>query len=205
MDEIIFREEANTYLVNGEEYPRVTFILKEAGIAPEIPFYTETGRLRGKYVHEACQLLDEGDLNYDDLDPILEPYVKAYELFLNENKTDWEGIEERVFNKSLGYVGTLDRRGTLNGSKTILDIKTGIVQPWAGLQIAAYEMCFDTPYQRYALQLKKNGTYKLHKFIDTNDYEVFKSAISIVNWKKNNPKPLSSRGDGNERGINGFS
>lgn len=198
MDEIVFKEENHSYTVNGKDCLSVTTILKYAGIAPDSPFYTEKGKLRGRYTHKACELLDENDLDYSSMDPAIESYIKAYELFLKENDVEWEASEERVYNKYFHYVGTLDRRGFLNAKKAIVDIKTGVVQPWAGLQIVAYSMCFEEPveYERWALQLKSNGKYKLHRFIDPYDSEVFKAACDVAKWKEKNMKPLSSRGNG---------
>ena len=47
------------------------------------------------------------------------------------------------------------------------------------------EVCYAQLYNRYAVELKGDGTYRLTSFADRKDWPVFLSALAIVNWKKN--------------------
>jgi hypothetical protein len=59
----------------------------------------------------------------------------------------------------------------------ILEIKTGVISDWVGLQTAAQAMALinrgyikDYP-TRYGIQLNDDGTYKMRLFSDENDYD----------------------------------
>jgi len=181
-----FDEATHIYKWNGKPVNNVTTIIKEAGLSDD-RFYTEESRIRGSAVHLACQYYDEGALDWDSVIEEYKPYVDAYIDFLNVAKPVWHGIELRLYNERYNYAGTLDREGLLFERNAILDLKTGAVPEWVKIQTAAYEDCIDGSYDRYALQLKSNGTYKLHgPYKSSADFKVFKAAITITNWKGNN-------------------
>lgn len=193
MDELVFDKESHIYMVNGEEIPGVSYILQEAGIAIPSPFYTEAGRVRGHKVHAACEYLDQDDLDYSTLDSETLPYVQAYENFLKETGFKSELIEHKKAHPIFKYAGTIDRVGILNEEKVVLDIKTGTQQISWPIQLAAYDMLInDTPdafentnfSKRIALQLNKNGTYRLHTYSNLKDYNVFIAALEIAKWKR---------------------
>jgi len=117
--------------------------------------------------------------------PEIEQYLAGWVKFRNESGFVPVEIEKIVHNEACGYAGTLDRTGTMHGRDVLIDIKTGAVQPWAGIQTAAYEVCYAQLYNRYAVELKGDGTYRLTSFADRKDWPVFLSALAIVNWKKN--------------------
>jgi len=92
----------------------------------------------------------------------------------------------------IDFAGTLDRAGTFpklgasKGRYAVLDIKTGSIPSWAGIQLAAYAMLLpsEVPPRRFALLLKKNGKYKLQEFRDEEDYVAFYGACHIVEGKR---------------------
>lgn len=204
---LTFDEQSHIYRINGVEIPSVTQILKNAGII-DSTFYTEESRLRGTAVHLATQYLDEGNLDWSSLDETLIPYVQAYKKFKDESGFSPDLIEERIYRKAthdrpicLDYAGTLDRAGTFvildhDSDYGIVDIKTGSVPEWAGIQLAAYALGLlpKTP-RRFALLLKKNGKYKLQEFKDSSDYTAFYGACHsmlgsrlINEWRERNGK-----------------
>jgi len=187
-----FDPETHTYYWGDEVVPSVTQILSELGLAGNKDFMPEESAERGRAVHLACQLLDEGDLDWDSLDPVVLPYVQGYQKFLKEHKFEPTLIEAPVFNEELFYAGTLDRRGLLNKKAVTIDIKTSSqISKTVGLQLAAYDLCFDDGLSfgdRYALQLTMEGSYKLHLFSWLKDYPDFKSAVTLYHWKKERRK-----------------
>lgn len=173
------------YLLNGErELPSVTKILKDQGLIDD-QWFTEQARLRGDYVHLACRMLDDEELAIDSLDPGIAGYVAAYQKFLTLTTPDWIYVEHRVFDPVLGYAGTLDRAGLLQGEKVLLDIKSGGLYPSVGPQTAAYRRCLPEPHtwKRTALQLSGDGSFTLHPLTDRGDEEVFLSALRLAQWK----------------------
>lgn len=180
-----FVEAEHRYFLDDQELPSVTTVLKAAGLVDD-RFYTEEARTRGSYVHLACQLLDEGDLDRATLDPIVAPYVAAYEQFLAVARPQWTHIEHRVCDAVYGYAGTLDRAGTLNGELMLVDIKSGSVPPFVGPQTAAYRRCLSEPYRyrRAALHLRDDGSFSLEPLADRQDESVFMAALAVAKWKQ---------------------
>jgi hypothetical protein len=168
--------------------PHVTDILKEAGIVDAI-WYTAGGASRGSMVHLACQLLDEGDLDLDTLDPRIEGYVRAYAAFRQETGlvgATW--IECPMQDPQGLYCGTADRILTARPRK-VIDLKTGGYAAWVALQLAAYTNMLPDPYSydRVAVYLSVDGRYSIRDFPKAEyaaDLSVFLSALNLVNWKR---------------------
>jgi hypothetical protein len=174
------------YYLDGErELPSVTTILKEQGLI-NADWFTEEARLRGDYVHLACRMVDDDELDDATLDPKILPYVDAYRKFLAVTQPDWTYVEHRVFDEVLGYAGTLDRAGMVQGTKYLIDIKSGTVPSSVGPQTAAYRRCLPEPHtwKRAALQLKADGSFALHNLTDRSDERIFLAALELTIWRK---------------------
>lgn len=184
--DVFFSEDTHTYLVDYEEVPSVTEILKpltSRGYAEINPVVLEAAAARGTAVHEACEAIDYG--LEADVYPEIEGYVAAYEDWLSVYRPEWEGIEQVVVNQ--GYAGTADRIGRLAGSDNlcVLDLKTSsptkealvavCLQTYAYADAIRQEMYpeDDEGYEsmvidRYALFLMKDGKYR---FVNCKEYE----------------------------------
>ena len=134
-----FREEGHIYLLNGVRIPGVTEVLPWGyGSGHEFQ------RLRGKHVHSAIQLFNEGVLDEDSLDPQLLPYLSAYRKFREEHD--------------------------LNG---IYDIKTGTPHPCTELQLAGYYLLVEAQNFPYGVLLSEVKTYhSVYRFAGTIDFAV---------------------------------
>lgn len=174
--EIIFDEATHTYLVDGEEVPSVTTILKpltDRGYGKVNPSVLEYARNRGTAVHEALENFDlGGDL---EAGPETEGYIRAYLDWMEVYRPTWTDVEQIVYEDELGYIGTLDRAGRLNGTEfSIVDIKTSNPTKEAlmavCMQTAAYAIAYPgrTEISRYALFLKADGTWR---FQNCTEYE----------------------------------
>lgn len=181
---LAFDPAAHRYQVGDRELPSVTTILKAQGLIQD-RWFTEEARVRGEYVHLACRMLDDDELDESDLDPALQPYLEAYRAFLAVAKPDWTYIEHRVWDPVLGFAGTLDRAGTVYGERVVLDLKSGGVYPFVGPQTAAYRRCLPEPWtwKRAALHLKDDGTFSFHALTDRTDDDVFLAALRLHHWK----------------------
>ena len=177
MATLLFYDNSHTYTVDGEEVPSVSeltrFLSRE--IYSEAPQYVlDTAKQRGTDIHKATEALDKfGSVEVSDE---YADYLRAYVAFTKDIKPEWKQIEHPIHNEKL-YAGTLDRYGLMNGQNVIMDIKT--TQTISGLhkvlytaqlnlyKIAAQSNGMDVD-SLWVLQLKKDGTYKLHQ-IEVDD------------------------------------
>src|SRR3990167_798812 len=176
---------AHQYFLDGVEIPGVTTILKTAGVADHAYGFGDA-QLRGLHVHEACELLDLNDLDWRSVYPAWLDYVKAYVRFKDDTGFVPELIEYQTYHPAFRYGGTLDRRGTLNGQSVLIDLKTGVQEDWWAFQLAGYQLLGGHQFaqdDRYALQLKKDGTYKLHRMDGLADTQVFLAALTLTHYK----------------------
>lgn len=180
-----FDSAKHIYRIDGHIVPSNTEILAMAGLV-DMRWYTEEGRDRGTAVHFACQLIDEDDLNWSTVSEAIESYVRAYEKFKLESGFEPTLIEVPHYNYPHRYGTTIDRIGILpNRGEVLLELKSGAVEDWAGLQLALQNECLSKRLPRFALQLKPDGNYRLDEFKDPNDRNVALSACAVVHWKRN--------------------
>lgn len=169
MAKLIFYDTNHRYTVDGEEVPSVSeltrFITREVyETAPQLAM--DKAADRGTKIHKATEAIDK--FGSAEIEDDISAYLRAYVSFLKEHKPVWEKIEWSVHNGLL-YAGTLDRYGTLDGKKVILDIKTAasIGNAVKMLYTAAqnlYRMAIEPEFTveaLYVLQLKKDGKYRL--------------------------------------------
>lgn len=161
---LTFEAKAHEYRLDGVKIPSVSEILKVTGRHGGYGF-GPTSAQRGTAVHKWCEIYDRGNaserdfnLSWDNVDEELKPFVEAYIKFSEEwPGGDWWWIEERVWSSDYLYAGTLDRRSP----DVLLDIKTGSVADWHGLQLTAYDMCFEKRHKLFNLYLRSDGRYRL--------------------------------------------
>jgi hypothetical protein len=162
--------------------PRVSTILKSAGLV-DTSYMTEYDRDRGSRVHLACQYLDEGDLDRITLADDIRPRVEQYERFKRDVEPEILGIEFRVAHKSLKYEGHPDRLVEIHGRPGILDLKGPSKAAWQGVQLAAYAHAMSPlSAARWTLHLS-DDKYALVEHTSRDDWNVFKAALIIHNWK----------------------
>jgi hypothetical protein len=184
MPGFIYTDENHLYTLDGRPLSSTTGILKAEGFI-DTTWYNEDARTRGSYVHLTCHLYDKGTLDIDTLDDALRPYLDAYIRFKAE--TGFEVVESEVphYHPQYLYAGTPDKAGTMEGTDTLIDLKTGVIQSWTALQLASYELFYDRPMKRFGVQLTDEGKYKMVPFTDRTDRNIFLSALAIHNWKIN--------------------
>lgn len=190
-----FDPSTHTYRLGDRKLPGVTSIL-DCGIASYagVPRHVlDAAAKRGTYVHRACELLLWDLLDWDSLEPDYRPYVDAFAKFLKESGVDPELPEERVWHRELFYAGTADLICRLAKRKkfrrAVIDFKTSFrLMPAVGPQLAAYQDAFnsaeknDPVVDRYALHLRKDGTYQLEPYESPMDMAVFRACLTIHNF-----------------------
>lgn len=184
-----FDAATHTYRVGGVLVPNVTSVLQVLSsymdVSDDILIPAQE---RGTAVHRATELDDLDDLDEDSLDPMIVPYLEAWRQFKRDTRPVFHAIEQRVFSKRHWYAGTLDRIATLQGVRGIsmLDIKTCVkVGKEVGPQTAAYAEAIEgyRISNRFAVQLRPDGTYRLIPCKERSDWAVFHSALTLYNWK----------------------
>lgn len=181
---IEFDPVAHVYREGGRVVPGVTGIIKSCGLIDDT-WFNDYARDRGKAVHEATALDDDGILDEATIDPAITGYVAAWRRFKAESGFQSVHIERVLFNKVHRYAGTVDRLGIMSGCNWVIDFKTGEIQPWVALQTAAYALAAGGTFRRAGVKLSSDGTYRLKEFSDRNDTAVFLACLTLHNWKGN--------------------
>jgi len=148
-----FDPERHLYLVDGRPVPSVTQVLHSARLAADYsmvpPDVLERKRIIGQYVHKATQYLDEGCLDLETVDPELQPYLAAYQRFLEESGFRPQLIEHRLVSRVAGVLcgGTVDRVGSMNGRLWLIDLKCVIdCFPASPFRRPAMSSCCRSPW-----------------------------------------------------------
>lgn len=199
MSELHFDPERHRYTIGDETLPSVTQILRSAGLVDYSrvpPDVLQAAADRGTRVHLACVFVDEGSLEWESVAAEERRYVEAYEKFLAESGFRTDLVEHRVWHRELRYAGTLDRTGTMpDGSRYLIDLKTGQVDPSAWVQLAAYQACLEwdgVGYLRRVLHLQENGNYSLippgndSMRVPEEEFNAFRAALVVHRWKERN-------------------
>ena len=188
--------EDHVYYFRGNRWPGVTEVLASHGFFGGYPVGGDY-MLRGRYVHSACQFLDNGTLDESSLNYRIRGYVSAYKRLLFNTGADIIAAETRMAHPIRGYCGTPDRFVINNGEVEVWDLKTGNVIPGVRLQLSAYAMlaafhpdlmmlCHG-PIRRVAVELHDDGTYRFNAYeIHDNqrDEAAWVAALNLYHWKR---------------------
>lgn len=197
-----FEPVEHLYRLDGQVIPSVTQVLKPlydfSMVAPEV---LERKRLIGTAVHRAIELSIMGDLDESTIAPEWAGYLNGWKRFLDEARIHPADIgepEKPLAHATYRFAGTPDIPICIERRWGVLDLKTAeALHPAWALQAAAYQelMNANTPKgqrrieDRYTLQLRENGSYRLERYTDRNDFNVFLSLLTVKRWQeKHQPK-----------------
>ena len=141
----------------------------------------------GTAVHVACELDDANDLVEESVHDSVRPYLEAWRRFKTDKQPEILSCEQRVFHPLHRYAGTLDRCLQFDGLRWLVDLKSSVtIYPSVGPQTAAYLAAKGdvTITRRAALQLRDDGTYRLHPLNDPNDFGTFLACLAIYRFKE---------------------
>jgi hypothetical protein len=198
---LTFDHAAHRYALEGVVVPSVTQILKASGLIDfsGIPVGILNAALeRGTVVHEAIHFFNDGDLDLDQFRedfPAYVGYVDAWIAFCEQRHFEPVLNEHRVASPRHQVAGTLDSLGLLDGQAVLLDFATGrAVDVCKWLQTAAYEglareWAHDDPalaaffaahpfLKRYAVELRRDGTFQLQAYTSPGDYREFLTLVA---------------------------
>jgi len=150
---------------------------------------------RGTAVHKATALLDQRrSWTRHGIYRYVRGYVEAWRKFKKDFKFKPDLIEKPLYDPVYKVATTPDRWGdSIHGLITV-QIKTGKVEDWVGLQLSFEERCIQlylegspiiqSSDKRFAVELRSDGTYKERRFDDPNDIRVFLSAVTVHQWQR---------------------
>lgn len=198
MNNITFNEERHEYRVDGTVIPSVTQILDSNGFSnfSDVPFdILEMSRKFGKAVHKAIELKCKGTLDESSLHEAIIPYVKSWENFVKDFEYQSSISELRGYNEKYRFCYTFDQQGTIKFKGKfqlcMIDIKTGSPSNAHKVQInGGYALAVDKNILTGILYLNpefKPGGYKIIFSVNNKrDQQIFLSALTIHNYKKEN-------------------
>ena len=165
MAQLLFYDDGHRYELDGEAIPSVSEILRflSKEVYSDVNQYRmDAAADRGTRVHKQLELLDK--LGECEADAETEPFIRAYIQFRKDHACEWTGIEKSCYNAELGFAGTMDRIGTMDGEPVILDIKAQSTThaPLVKAQLNGYQLCQTEPHNLYCLQLMNTGKYRLY-------------------------------------------
>ncbi len=154
-----------------------------------LQFVPQEALYRGKWVHDACHILDTGRMTpaVREAAPEWWGYVEAWEKCKRETGAAVLVSEKKVCGR--GYTGTLDKIITIAGARwEVWDLKCGGPEAWHGLQLAAYEVCVRTrgsALRRRCCHLSADGTYQLIEHKGKDDLRDFLAYLRIAYYEIN--------------------
>jgi hypothetical protein len=158
---VAFEKEGHVYTANGVIVPSITQILTAEGFI-DTTHYDEWSRDKGSMVHLACHYDITNELDEESLDDEIRPYLYAFRKFLAQSGFKVERSEVPGINTTYGYAGTPDLVGNFPNPKY--------------------------GQNRFALELNKEGKYKLIPHTENQDFAVFLAAVATYKWKRNHGK-----------------
>jgi len=173
--------ENHRYQVNGREVDGVTDIIKSAGLM-DVGWSSDWHMARGKAVHKAIEYYEQGDLDESRLDPAILPYLAGWKLFRAETGYESQEHERMIYHPVYQFCGTLDQIGIMDGQTCLVDIKTGVYQPWWALQTAAYNSIAKCR-RRLSVQLTDEGKYKVTEHSNKLDFQRFLAAMTVAGMR----------------------
>lgn len=201
MTGLTFDEVAHAYTLDGERLPSVTQVLHSSGLIDfsAVPEKVLAVSLeRGQAVHRAIHYFNERDLDVEEFRRNFPPYagyLNAWINFCEQRSFKAMLNEHRLCSRRYGVAGTLDCLGLLDNTPCLVDFKTGNPDDVAAdLQTAAYEgfarewasedlllrnfFVTNRSIQRVAVQLKRDGKFKVEVYKDPRDFSEFTALVT---------------------------
>ena len=171
-----FDRARHVYRLDGSIIPSLSEILRPITerIYSQVPDQDvlEAAKLRGTQAHLDTELFDKGEA-----DEYTSPYAEGWAKFRRSTGFEPTHIEHSTYHTGLKYGTTIDRLGVLpDGTKVLLDIKTGQFSSWHKLQTAGQALALAThglcrpDVARIGVLLTVEGVKGDYKIVD-HDYE----------------------------------
>ena len=186
------------YFMNQVKMPGFTEIATDNGLIDysAVPQGNrEKGLKRGKRIHKVLELYDQNDLVEASVMPSDRGYLEAYKRFRADTGFLPYLVENSVYSGPFWYACTLDRAGRFPGfvDPILIDIKTGPVERWTGIQLCSHELALEEgPHLRYGLQVRADGSFNRYRdlvpFPDPQDMTVWKACVTMYHYRRRQEK-----------------
>lgn len=185
--EIILDDVWHLAAVRGVPLLRVTTVLAQAGVAAA-RFLNEAAMERGLQTHKRIEQWwrREADGRLQPNDALSETLWR----FAGATRIRPVFVELPVGGLDVGYAGRVDLLGVMpDGSRVIIDWKTGATPPWVGAQLAAYRYAVErmsgaTDWQLWAVEIS-DDRYRVRDY--TDDYPLnlrrYLAALIVAQWR----------------------
>jgi hypothetical protein len=185
--------------MNG--YISTTTVLKVCGFYDDMDAAgaanQAVGFARGSALHKAVHYLAMGqEPPWASPHPELDGYLDGYRLFRKEHDWKMEECEAEWINHAERIISHPDQFGVLDGHTTVIEIKTGALPKWVGLQVAGQLIAKgDIRIKRMALSLPGDGKYRLVPLTEVRDFSEFRILLQACHvrakhqgefWRKEN-------------------
>jgi len=193
-----FEEEGHLYSVGGVGIlPSITQILKAEGI--QVYNGTDSFAMtRGTWIHRTIAWSEEGVLDESSIGDGIKPYLESFLSWKKATGFQSFLVEEPLWHPLYLYAGTPDLIGKIGGNPVVVELKTGSRRPGdivqVGGQVELVRVCIAGGntmwFDGAVLYLRDNGnppavdTIKGHEMMAATS--MFKNALSVNRWKKNN-------------------
>ena len=197
--ELSFEKTSHVYRIFDKVCPSVTTVMKAGGSYSSydgIPaFILERAAEIGNEVHYQVEKWAKGaNSALSSEDRSAQAYLYGFRKFVKLGVFEPLHSEIQLYDPDLWYAGTIDLVGVMNNRLCIIDVKTTnkLNEIAIGLQTAGYENLIGSWgadligfyggfVDRFALHLKKNGTFAIHRAEDPTDWAFFKQLVEMYN------------------------
>lgn len=197
--DLAFDAVAHEYrLPDGTRVPGVTEILRTVGVSADFEALAASSsriadaialkREIGHALHADAHAFDDDDLDWQTVDPRVEPYLRAWACFRGNTKLEPLTRERRVYHPHLRYAGTLDGIFRAPSGRIVLvDIKTGDPDDsGCQFQTAAYQLAHaitspeQAVHERWGVQLVPGLSvpYRISQYIDFRDFAIWEAIVT---------------------------
>lgn len=185
MDEFRFDPEKHEYWLGRRKLPSVTQIIDYHGLVSDFAKNEERAQ-EGAYAHEACRYLFESRLDWASVDDRIRGHCESLLRFIEITGFKAEACEVRKYHSFLLFAGSFDVIGTMpDGSRLLIDLKTGAEEPWHKYQTAGYMILEGGYRRRGCLYLQKGGAVaRFDEHTDQTDEMNFISLLNVYRIKE---------------------
>lgn len=174
-----FDEATHVFTRGGVRVPSVTQCIAACGLIDPRTTTSEWARDRGRRVHRAVYLLttESEDAALSVLEPDDVPYFEAAQWWMASSGVEVFAAEELVDAGS--YAGWRDIRCKIRGvsDPAVVDLKSGSLPLWAGIQLAAYAAPLPVRHARVAVRLQLNGEPRVKIYTEPGDWFDFRVCL----------------------------
>lgn len=202
MSELTFDEPTHVYRVARQIVPHITEIVP-SDYENVLPAVLANAARRGKAAHKATELYDLRTIDWAAVTDEIMPYLAAWILAKEEYQLEFDDydVERRLYHPIHKYAGTGDRprawitppgpvsrrRLATIEIKTIAKMDENVGLQLAGQQCAenyrARALGIEETVERWAFQLKSDGTYSAVPYTNKHHERVFLSYATCLKWE----------------------